>query len=95
MLLETNFQNPFLAPFGWLLNAITVPDLDPASAEARRRAEGAERRAGRAGPRGRPGEPARSRGRPDRPWRTRGPPRAPWPSARQPRRSPRGRGPGS
>ncbi|MFO0847253.1 MAG: AMP-binding protein [Gemmataceae bacterium] len=41
MLLETNFQNPFLAPFGWLLNAIKVPDLDTASAEARRRAEGA------------------------------------------------------
>jgi acyl-CoA synthetase (AMP-forming)/AMP-acid ligase II/1-acyl-sn-glycerol-3-phosphate acyltransferase/acyl carrier protein len=41
MLLETNFQNPFLAPFGWLLNAIKVPDLSSASAEARKRAEDA------------------------------------------------------
>jgi len=41
MLLETNFQNPVLAPFAWLLRAIKVPDLDKASAEARQRAEGA------------------------------------------------------
>jgi long-chain-fatty-acid--[acyl-carrier-protein] ligase len=41
MVLETNFQNPLLAPFAWLLNAIKVPDLETASAEARRRAEGA------------------------------------------------------
>ncbi|MGL6073176.1 MAG: AMP-binding protein [Fimbriiglobus sp.] len=41
MLLETNFQNPFLAPFGWLLNAIKVPDLSSGSAEGRERAEAA------------------------------------------------------
>jgi long-chain-fatty-acid--[acyl-carrier-protein] ligase len=41
MLLETNFQNPVLAPFAWLLRAIRVPDVDRASAEARQRAEGA------------------------------------------------------
>ncbi len=41
MLLETNFQNPVLGPIGWLMNAIKVPDLTSASAEARQRAEGA------------------------------------------------------
>jgi long-chain-fatty-acid--[acyl-carrier-protein] ligase len=39
LLLETNFQNPLLGPFGWLLRAIKVPDLDRASADARQRAE--------------------------------------------------------
>ncbi len=41
MLLETNFQNPILAPFAWLLRAIKIPDVDKASAEARQRAESA------------------------------------------------------
>ncbi len=41
MLLETNFQNPLLAPFGYLLNAIKVPDITSASVEARQRAEAA------------------------------------------------------
>src|SRR5215216_1740001 len=41
MLLETNFTNPALAPFAWLMNAIRVPDTDRASAEARERAQGA------------------------------------------------------
>ena len=41
MLLETNFENPVLAPFAWLMNAIRVPDTDRASAEVRERAEGA------------------------------------------------------
>ena len=41
MLLETNFQNPLLAPFMWLIRGIRVPDTDRASAEARTRAEGA------------------------------------------------------
>jgi long-chain-fatty-acid--[acyl-carrier-protein] ligase len=39
--LETNFQNPVLAPFAWLLRGIRVPDTDKASAEARQRAEAA------------------------------------------------------
>jgi len=39
MLLETNFQNPILAPFGWLLRSIKVPDIVKASAENKRRAE--------------------------------------------------------
>ena len=34
LLLETNFQNPVLAPFAWLLNAIRMPDLEKASAMA-------------------------------------------------------------
>lgn len=38
MLLETNFQNPLLAPLMGLLRAIRVPDTDRASAEARDRA---------------------------------------------------------
>ena len=41
VVLETNFQNPALAPFAYLLNAIRVPDVSNASAEARRRAESA------------------------------------------------------
>lgn len=41
MLLETNFRNPLLAPFGWLLRAIKVPDVTTANAEDRRKAEGA------------------------------------------------------
>lgn len=39
MLLETNFENPLLQPFAWLLNAIKVPELERASAEARAKAE--------------------------------------------------------
>jgi long-chain-fatty-acid--[acyl-carrier-protein] ligase len=39
LLLETNFQNPVLGPFGWLLRAIRMPDLDRASADARNRAQ--------------------------------------------------------
>ncbi len=39
MLLETNFQNPVLAPIAWLLRAINVPDVTTASAESRQRAE--------------------------------------------------------
>lgn len=41
MLLETNFENPALAPFAWLMNGIRVPDTDRASTEARQRAQGA------------------------------------------------------
>ena len=41
VILETNFQNPVLAPIGFLMNAIKVPDLSTASAEARKRAESA------------------------------------------------------
>jgi long-chain-fatty-acid--[acyl-carrier-protein] ligase len=41
MLAENNFRSPFLAPFGWLLRAIKVPETDRASAEAKRRAEAA------------------------------------------------------
>ena len=41
MLLETNFQNPVLAPFAWLLRAIRVPDTERASALARQQAEAA------------------------------------------------------
>jgi long-chain-fatty-acid--[acyl-carrier-protein] ligase len=41
MLLETNFQNPLLAPVAWLTNAIKVPDLSKASVEGRARAEAA------------------------------------------------------
>lgn len=41
MLLETNFRSPFLAPLGWILRAIKVPETDRASAEAARRAEAA------------------------------------------------------
>src|SRR5262245_33678835 len=41
LLLETNFQNPILAPFGWLLGAIRMPDLTKASAENKQRAEAA------------------------------------------------------
>jgi len=39
MLLETNFENPLLAPFAFLLRGIRIPDTDKASAEARQRAE--------------------------------------------------------
>jgi long-chain-fatty-acid--[acyl-carrier-protein] ligase len=39
LLLETNFKNPLLAPFGWLLRAIKVPDVSEASADARERAK--------------------------------------------------------
>jgi long-chain-fatty-acid--[acyl-carrier-protein] ligase len=41
MLLETNFENPFLAPFVRLIHGIRVPDTDRASAEARARAANA------------------------------------------------------
>jgi long-chain-fatty-acid--[acyl-carrier-protein] ligase len=41
MLMETNFQNPFTAPFGWLFRAIHVPDTEKTSAEVRDRAAGA------------------------------------------------------
>src|ERR671923_2053907 len=37
LLLETNFQNPVLAPFGWFLRAIRMPDIVKASAEDRQR----------------------------------------------------------
>jgi long-chain-fatty-acid--[acyl-carrier-protein] ligase len=41
MLLETNFQNPVLAPIAWLVKAIKVPDTAVASADARARAQAA------------------------------------------------------
>lgn len=41
LFLETNFQNPVLAPFAWILRGIRVPDTDKTSAEARQRAEAA------------------------------------------------------
>src|SRR5688500_1883592 len=41
LFLETNFHNPVLAPFAWILRGIRVPDTDKASAEARQRAEAA------------------------------------------------------
>ena len=41
LLLETNFNNPVLAPFGWLLRSINMPDISRASAEDRRKAESA------------------------------------------------------
>jgi long-chain-fatty-acid--[acyl-carrier-protein] ligase len=41
LFLETNFKNPVLAPFAWLLRGIKVPDTEKASAEARQRAEAA------------------------------------------------------
>ena len=43
LFLETNFQNPVLAPFAWLLRGIRVPDTDKASAAARQRAEAASK----------------------------------------------------
>src|SRR5262245_26604384 len=39
LLLETNFNNPVLAPFKWLLLAINMPDITRASAVDRQRAE--------------------------------------------------------
>jgi long-chain-fatty-acid--[acyl-carrier-protein] ligase len=41
LLLESNFRNPILGPFGWLLRAIKVPDIVRASAEDRAKAEAA------------------------------------------------------
>lgn len=41
LLLESNFKNPVLAPFSWLLRAIYMPDIVKASAEDRQRAEAA------------------------------------------------------
>jgi long-chain-fatty-acid--[acyl-carrier-protein] ligase len=38
LLLETNFQNPITAPFGWLLRAIKMPDTSKPSAEVKARA---------------------------------------------------------
>jgi long-chain-fatty-acid--[acyl-carrier-protein] ligase len=39
MLLETNFQNPVLAPIAYLVGGIRVPDTDKPGAEVRQRAE--------------------------------------------------------
>src|SRR5437016_5473937 len=39
MFLETNFRNPLLAPFAWLLRGIRVPDTDKPGAEVRQKAE--------------------------------------------------------
>jgi long-chain-fatty-acid--[acyl-carrier-protein] ligase len=41
LLLESNFRNPILGPFGWLLRAIKVPDILRASAQDRAKAEAA------------------------------------------------------
>jgi long-chain-fatty-acid--[acyl-carrier-protein] ligase len=41
VLLETNFQNPIMAPFAFLLRAIRLPEITKASAENRQRAEAA------------------------------------------------------
>jgi long-chain-fatty-acid--[acyl-carrier-protein] ligase len=41
LLLETNFKNPILGVFAWLLRAIKVPDIVRATAENRDRAEAA------------------------------------------------------
>lgn len=41
LLLESNFKNPVLAPFGWVLRAINMPDIVKASAADRQRAEAA------------------------------------------------------
>lgn len=41
LLLGSIFRNPLLAPFGWLLRAIKVPDLAEASAEGREKAQAA------------------------------------------------------
>ena len=39
LVLETNFRNPVLAPFAWILRAIKIPALVTASAEERKQAE--------------------------------------------------------
>ncbi|WP_439630549.1 AMP-binding protein [Gemmata sp.] len=39
--LETNFNNPLLGLLAWVMRVIKVPELDRASAEARKKAEGA------------------------------------------------------
>ncbi|QJW96026.1 AMP-binding protein [Frigoriglobus tundricola] len=41
LFLESNFRNPLFKPFAWLLRGIKMPDIVRASAEDRRRAEGA------------------------------------------------------
>lgn len=41
LLLETNFQNPIMGPFGFLLRGIAMPDITKSSAESRVRAEAA------------------------------------------------------
>ncbi len=41
MILETNFRNPILAPYGFLLRAIRIPDTDKPSAAVRQQAEAA------------------------------------------------------
>src|SRR5271170_3281174 len=41
LLLASNFQNPILGPFGWLLRAIKVPDIVRASSEDKAKAENA------------------------------------------------------
>jgi long-chain-fatty-acid--[acyl-carrier-protein] ligase len=41
LLLESNFRNPLLGPFGWLLRAIKIPDIVRASSEDRAKAEAA------------------------------------------------------
>jgi len=41
LVLETNFRNPLLAPFGWILRAIKVPALVSASAEERKQTRAA------------------------------------------------------
>ncbi len=41
LVLETNFRNPVLAPFAWILRAIKIPALVTASAEERKQAEDA------------------------------------------------------
>lgn len=41
LFLETNFQNPIMAPFAWILRGIRVPDTDKASAEVRQKAAAA------------------------------------------------------
>ena len=41
LFLESNFRSPLFAPFAWLLRGIRMPDLVKASAEDKRRAEGA------------------------------------------------------
>lgn len=41
LLLESNFRNPVLAPFAWMLRAIKMPDIVRTSSEDRARAEAA------------------------------------------------------
>jgi long-chain-fatty-acid--[acyl-carrier-protein] ligase len=41
LLLETNFKNPILGPFAWMLRAIKMPDIVKASVHDKQRAEAA------------------------------------------------------